>query len=54
MLFATEIERTGSWGLGGTGMEGRCKFWWSGKVDGISGVGVMAKELCEKVMKRRG
>ena len=32
------------------GMKGmRCRLWWSRKVDGVGGVGVMVKEeLCEK------
>ena len=30
------------------------KLWWSGKVNGVSGVGVMVKEeLCEKVVEVR-
>ena len=37
------------------GMKGRrCKLWWSGKGDGVGGVGVMVKtELCEKVVEVR-
>ena len=32
----------------------RYKLWWSGKGDGIGGVGVMVKEeLCEKVVEVR-
>ena len=32
----------------------RYKFWWSGKGNGVVGVGVMAKEeLCEKVVEVR-
>ena len=32
----------------------RYKLWWSGKGDGVGGVGVMVKEeLCEKVTKVR-
>ena len=34
--------------------ERRNKLWWSGKVDGVDGVGVMVKEdLCEKVVEVR-
>ena len=37
------------------GMEGRrYKLWWSGKEDGVVGVGVLLKEeLCEKVAEVR-
>ena len=37
------------------GMKGRrYKLWWSGKRDGVGGVGVMVKEeLCEKVVEVR-
>ena len=37
------------------GMKGkRYKLWWSGKEDGVGGVGVMVKEdLCEKVVEER-
>ena len=36
------------------GMKGRrYKLWWSGKYDGIGGVGVM-EELCQKVVAIRG
>ena len=37
------------------GMKGRrYKQWWSGKGDGVGGVGVMVKEeLCEKVVEVR-
>ena len=32
----------------------RYKLWWSGKGDGVGGVGVMVKEeLCEKVVEVR-
>ena len=32
----------------------RYKLWWSGKRDGVGGVGVMVKEeLCEKVVEVR-
>ena len=32
----------------------RYKLWWSGKVDGVGGVGVMVKEeLCERVVRVR-
>ena len=36
------------------GMNGRRhKLWWSGKEDGVDGMGVMVKkELCEKVVER--
>ena len=35
------------------GMKGRrYKMWWSGKGDGVGGVGVMVKEeLCKKVVE---
>ena len=35
------------------GMRGRkYKLWWSGKGDGVCGVGIMVKvELCEKVLE---
>ena len=38
-----------------SGMEGRrYKLWWSGKGDGVGGVGVVVKEkLCEKVVEVR-
>ena len=33
-------------------MNGRYKLWWSGKGDGVGGVGVMVKEeLCKKVVE---
>ena len=37
------------------GVKGRrYKLWWSGKNDGIRGVGILVKEeLCEKVVKVR-
>ena len=37
------------------GMKGRrYKLWWSGRGDGVGGVGVMVKEeLCEKVVEAR-
>ena len=36
------------------GMKGRHKLWWSGKEDGVGGVGVMVKkEVCEKVVEVR-
>ena len=37
------------------GMKGRrYKLWWSGKGDGIGGVGIMVKEvLCEEVLEVR-
>ena len=37
------------------GMNGRgYKLWWSGKEDGVGGVGVMVKdELCEKEVEVR-
>ena len=37
------------------GMKGRRnKLWWSGKWDGVGGVGVMVKEeLCERVVEVR-
>ena len=31
----------------------RYKLWWSGKGDGFGGVGVMVKELCEKLVEVR-
>ena len=32
----------------------RCRLWWSGKGDGVGGMGVMVKEeLCEKVVEVR-
>ena len=31
----------------------RYKLWWSGKGDGVGGVGVMVAEMCEKVMEVR-
>ena len=31
----------------------RYKLWWSVKGDGVGGVGVMVKELCEKVIEVR-
>ena len=38
------------------GMKGRrYKLWWSGKGDGVGGVGAMVKEeLCEKVVEEEG
>ena len=42
------------WGQGARmlGMKGRrCKHWWSGKGDGVGGVGVIEEELCEKVVE---
>ena len=36
------------------GMKGRrCRLWWSGKGDGVGGVGLMVKELCKKVVEVR-
>ena len=36
-------------------MKGRMyKQWWSSKVDEIGGVGIMVKEMCEKVVIVRG
>ena len=38
------------------GMKGRsCRLWWSGKGDGVGGVGVIVKEkLCENALEVRG
>ena len=34
------------------GMKGsRYKLWWSGKGDGVGGVGIKVEELCEKVVE---
>ena len=36
------------------GMKGRrYKMWWSGKGDGVGGVGVMVKKLCDEVVDVR-
>ena len=54
VLFAGgEIDRAGC--LDTEMKERKCKLWWSGKGDGVGGVGVMVKdELCLRVIEVRG